>query len=242
MAKKVKRTTTRKQGKTAEVEKVAEVIAAPPKKSNAKAVVTAVIIAVIVLSIPLYLNGKKAAEIKANKILSEVAGLAVTTSVVFDAKTPVAGCFRVQNPNVGKIQQLYMSIITDLGSTKAYPVALLGLADSYCDYNRFQEAWDNYNSFIEKFPRHALLPEAIVGRGDVVYKQGKYDMAQAEWGKVLKNYNGGKNKYCVELKLADCDLKLGNKDAAKALCEDVIKDSKDGSWADMAKALLATIK
>jgi TolA-binding protein len=241
MAKKSKRTVTRKQTKNTTPNEVVEVKADLPKKSNTKAVIAAVILAIVIISVPLYLNGVKAAEIKAQKILSEAADLSAAT-VAADGKSAIPGYFRVQNPNSGKIKSLYLEIVTDFESSKAYPAALLGMGDNYCDNNQFTEAWDSYNLFIKKFPNHALVSEAIVGRGDIVYKQGKYDMALTEWNKVLKDYNGGKNKHAVELKLADCYQKMGNKDAAKAMCAEVINGAKEGPWADMAKGLLATIK
>ena len=59
---------------------------------------------------------------------------------------------------------------------------------------------------------------------------------------MLKDFDGGNAKNDVRLKLAGCYIKMNNTAQAKAMCEDIIKDSKEGYWFNMAKGIMAEIK
>ncbi len=210
------------------------------KKHTENIIIAAVIIVVVIVAIPLYLNGRNTAELKAEQSLAE-ANYYVNRPVLDDPQAAMYGLFRSKKEKYDKIEAAYTNVLQNFKGTKAYPSAMLGLANAYYNNEQYVESLEYFNSFISKFPKHLLLPDAVSGKAYVFFQQGKYADAATEWEKVIKTYNGGNNKYDIKLKLAECYSRMNDKTAAKAMCEEIVKDTKEGYWANMAKDILSKI-
>jgi TolA-binding protein len=207
------------------------------KKHAENIIIVAVAAVVIVVAIPLYFNSRNTAELKAERSLSE-ANYYVNRPVLDDPQASMYGLFRTKKEKYEKIEAAYSNVMQNFKGTKAYTAAMLGLADAYYNNGQYKEAFEYYNTFAEKFAKNPMAAEAVSGKGYSLYQQGQYADAAKEWERVIKEYNGGSAKNDVKLKLADCYIKLNNKPQAKTLCEEIIKDSSESYWANMAKDML----
>lgn len=236
MGKKTKRTALKAGKKT--------VIAEGPgtaSKSRIVIIAAAVIAAIMLIAIPLHLKGKKAQEQKAEQLMA-TAGTYVNMPVAAGGSAAPGTFFSSEAEKYGKIQSVYLSVLKEYGKTRAYPEALIGLADAYCENNQVFEAWDRYNQFIKELPDSKLIVKAYIGKGKVVFKQGKYNLAAGEWEDVLRKYKAGYDKFALQLQLAEAYLKLDNKAAAKTLCEGIAKEADDANIVNSARELLKGIK
>jgi outer membrane protein assembly factor BamD (BamD/ComL family) len=208
------------------------------KKNTENIIIGAVIVVVVVIAIPLYMNSRATAEVKAEQSLSE-ANYYVNRPILDDPQAAQYGLFRTNKDKYEKVEAAYNNVLQNFKGTKAYAQAMLGLADAYFNNGQYKEAIEYYSSFVEKYPKHPQAADAASGKAYALYQQGQYADAAKQWELVLKDYNGGTAINDVKLKLASCYAMLKDNAKAKALCGDIIKDSKEGYWVNMAKDLLS---
>jgi tetratricopeptide (TPR) repeat protein len=211
-------------------------------KKNMESVIIAGIAAlIIIVAIPLFLNFRATNNQKAEQALSE-ANYYINRPVLDDPQASMYGFFRTNKEKYEKSQSAYMSVLQDYKGTDAVPDAYLGIANSYYANGQYKEAIEYYNSFISKFPKDALIAEAYSGKAYALFQTGQYGDAVKEWETVLKKYNGGNNPDDIKLRIAESYLQAGNKPAAKAICDEIIKSGRDNYWTSAAKALALKVQ
>lgn len=201
------------------------------------------IVAALVISIgtPLFLNGRKANEVKAQQVLSK-ANYFLTRPVMDQKDAQMYGMFRTKEERLEKAVMAYNEIIQTYKGTKSLPYAYLGVADAYFNNAKYKEAMEYYNTFIEKFPKHYLAPVALAGRAYVNYEQTRYSDALADLKSAMEKHKDAYNYSDMRMKAADCLLKLNDFSAAKQEYEAIIKEGSDSYWAGVAREKLKEIK
>ena len=95
-----------------------------------------------------------------------------------------------------------------------------------------------FSLFIEKFPKHHLIPNAYFWRGECYFRLGQYPRAILNYQVVLDKYKTS-NKYPPALlKEGIAFYKLGKKKAGKILLEDLIQNFPHTNEAKLAKKFL----
>ena len=210
------------------------------EKNTENIIIASVVVLIIIIAVPLYINNKKQKEVKAEQLLSQ-ANHFVNRPVSTDENAAMYGFFTSKEEKFDKATTAYMEVLQGYKGTKSIPPAYLGLANAYYNNGQYKEAIEYYNSFIEKFPEHDLLPEAISGRAYTLFQQEKYGEAAQEWEKVLADFPGVFTYYDIMLKIADCYVKIKDNAKAKELYEKIVKEKKGSHWATSAEAKLKKI-
>lgn len=196
---------------------------------------------VIVIAVPLFLNLRDSNNLKAQQVLSE-ANYFLNRPVLDDPQAAMYGFFRTTKEKYEKAQSFYMTVLRNYKSSDAVPSAYLGLANSYYDNEQYKEAMEYYNSFISKFPNNAQIAEAYSGKAYTLFQLGQVAEAILIWESVQKKFNGGNNPNDIKLRIAESYIKTGNKIAAKAICEEMMKTDKDDYWTSAAKEMILRTK
>src|ERR1035437_10097181 len=204
------------------------------KKNMEGMVIGAITVLIVVIAVPLFLNFRAGNNLKAEQALSE-ANYYINRPVLDDAQAAMYGFFRTNKEKYEKAQASYMSVLQDYKGTDAVPAAYLGLANSFYNNGQYKESLEYYASFITKYPNDPLVSEAYSGKAYTLFQTGQYGDAVKEWEIVQKKYNGGNNPDDIKLRIAESYLKAGNKPAAKAICDEMIKSGKDNYWMSAAK-------
>ncbi|MEI7542740.1 MAG: tetratricopeptide repeat protein [bacterium] len=205
--------------------------------------ITIVAISVLVIGIvvPLFLNLRENNNLKAEQILSQ-ANYFLNRPVLDDPQAAMYGFFRTNKEKYEKAQSFYMTVLRDYKWSDALPSAYLGLANSYYDSEQYKKAMEYFNSFISKFPNNTLIAEAYSGKAYTLFQMGQYAEAILIWESVQKKFNGGNNPNDIKLRVAESYIKTGNKVAAKAICEEMIKSDKEDYWTSAAKEMILKTK
>ena len=204
------------------------------KKNTESIVIGGIIALIVIIAVPLFLNFRASSNLKAEQALSE-ANYYINRPVLDDEQAAMYGFFRTNREKYDKAQAAYMAVLNDYKGTNAVPAAYLGLANSYYNNGQYKEALEYYADFVSKFPKHDLAAEAYSGKAYTLFQTGQYADAVKEWEIVLKKYNGGNNPDDIKLRIAESYLKAGNKSAAKAICDEIMKSGKDNYWTSAAK-------
>lgn len=210
-------------------------------KNTENIIIALVVVAVLGIGIPLFLNGRKTNEIKAQQILAK--GNYFLTRPILDQKdAQMYGMFRSKEERLEKAIMAYNEIINTYRGTKSAAYAYLGIADAYYNTAKYKEALEYYNTFLERYGKHLLVPEALAGRAYANYEQGKYSEALADLKTVTDNHKGAGNYNDARMKAADCLVKLNDFSGAKQEYEGIIKEAADSYWGGVAKEKLKGIK
>ena len=207
------------------------------KKNSESMIIGAIVILIVIIAVPLFLNFRASNNMKAEQALSE-ANYYVNRPVLDDPQASMYGFFRTNKEKYDRVQAAYNAVISDYKGTDAAAGAYLGLANSYYNNVQYKEALEYYATFITKYPKHALAAEAYSGKAYALFQMGQYSDAVKEWELVQKNFKGGNNPDDIKLRIAESYLKAGNKGAAKAICEEMVKSGKDNYWTSAAKDML----
>jgi TolA-binding protein len=208
------------------------------KKHSENVIIWVVVCAIAVVGSSLFVNFRAANEVKAAQGVAEAAYM-MNRQILDDPQAGMYGLFRTKKEKYEKAQAAYMSVINNYKGTKSEPAAYLGTADSYYSNGQYKEAMAYYDDFLKKFPSNPLAGEALSGRAYALFQQGLYSDAAKVWEDVNKKYNGGLNPQDVKLRLADCYLRLNNKEAARAEYQDILKDKSENYWTTAAKDMLS---
>jgi tetratricopeptide (TPR) repeat protein len=215
--------------------------AAYASKNTENLIIVVVAAIVIGVGVPLFLNGRKTNEIKAQQVLSK-ANYFLTRPVMDQKDAQMYGMFRTKDERLEKAVMAYNEIVQTYKGTNTLPYAYLGIADAYYNNAKYKEALEYYDTFLEKFPKHFLTPMALAGRAYANYEQGKYSEALADLKTALEKYKGAYNYADMRMKSADCLVQLKDFSGAKQEYEGIIKDGGDTYWAGVAREKLKEIK
>ena len=209
---------------------------------NTENIIIAVVAAIVIgVGIPLFLNGRKTNEVKAQQVLAK-ANYFLTRPVMDQKDAQMYGMFRTKDERLEKAVMAYNEIVQTYKGTDSMPYAYLGVADAYYNNGKFKEALEYYNTFLEKYPKHFLTPAALAGRAYVNYEQGKYSDALADLKTAMGKYKDASNYSDMRMKSADCLLQLKDLTGAKQEYESIIKDEGSSYWAGVAREKLKEIK
>ena len=78
----------------------------------------------------------------------------------------------------------YQKVIDQYPGTLAAANAYLLLAREKIDAKDYAGAGDTWQTFVQKFPKHPQVSAALLGRGDALMAQGKFDEARAAYQQV----------------------------------------------------------
>lgn len=209
-------------------------------KNTENIIITAVIAIVIIVAIPVIINFNRNNEMKAERLLSE-ANFYINRPVVEDSDMTMYGFFRSKNEKYEKAIQTYLEVISKYRGTSQAPAAYLGAANAYYNNGMYKEAIEYYDTFIQKYKNSVLYPEALSGRGYASYQSGNYQEAVNAW-QDTKVFEKSSNATDVKLKLADCYVKLNEKQKALDIYKKIAEEKKGTLWASVAAEKLKEIK
>jgi tetratricopeptide (TPR) repeat protein len=209
-------------------------------KSNLENVVIGLVVALIILiAIPLFINYRHSNEEKAEKIISQ-ANYFMNSPVMEGENLTMYGFFRSKAEKFDKAIETYNEIIQKYRGTKAAAAAYLGVADAYYGKGSYKEALEYYNTFLQKYNGNRLYFLGLSGKGYASYQLGNYkDVVEALSND--KALSGAANYYDAKELLADSYLKLNDKQKAKDVLTQIIKDKKGSFWAQQAEEKLKEI-
>jgi tetratricopeptide (TPR) repeat protein len=210
-------------------------------KNTENLVIGAVIVLVIAVGIPLFLNSRAANEVKAEQILSK-ADYFLTRPVSDQKNAQMYGMFRTKDEKFEKGIAAYQEVVQTYKSTKSLPYAYLGIADAYFNDGKYKESLEYYNTFLEKFQAHYLAPQALSGRAYAYCELGRYKEALDDLNTAMQKYKDSYLYNDIRLKAAECYLKLKNPADAKQLYTQIIGDGRNSYWASVAEVKLREIK
>jgi len=95
--------------------------------------------------------------------------------------------------------------------SQSYAAAL----SSY-EAGRFETSREQFAAFLQRFPRHRLVPNALYWTGETWYDQARYDKAAEAFEQVLRDYPRHEKSPDALLKLAYSALRQGKPDKARA--------------------------
>ncbi|HPI02556.1 MAG: Outer membrane protein assembly factor BamD [Candidatus Aerophobetes bacterium ADurb.Bin490] len=209
-------------------------------KNTENVIITAVIAVIIVVAIPVIINFRKTNEVKAERLISE-ANFYINRPVVEDSNMTMYGFFRSKNEKYEKAIQTYLEVISKYRGTNQAPAAYLGAANAYYNNGMYKEALEYYGTFIDKYKSSPLYPEALSGKGYALYQSGNYQEAVNVW-QDTKIFESGPNANDVKLKLADCYVKLNDKQKAIDIYKKITEEMKGTFWASVASEKMKEIK
>jgi tol-pal system protein YbgF len=97
---------------------------------------------------------------------------------------------------------------------------------AYADYliGKFELAYSNFKSFIEKYPNAELAPQAQFYMGECLYSRDMYAKAIVEYQKVEQNYKKSNFVVTSRLKIALCYKKTDDNASAFKIFNSIIRD------------------
>lgn len=211
------------------------------KKNSENILIIGIILLIIFVAIPLYINNKNAKEVKAMNLLSN-ADFYLTRPIIDSKDASMYGYFKSKEEKYEKIAGIYMEILQTYKGTRAIPFAYLGLANVYYNANKYKEAIEYYNSFIEKFKKNDFLPDALNGRAFVNYQFGNFKEAIADWEKAIEiAKKDSPFYYDAKFHAGLAYEKLNEFEKAKKLFNEIINENKTSYWATISKERLSKI-
>jgi tetratricopeptide (TPR) repeat protein len=206
------------------------------KKNSENLIIGAIILIIIAVAVPLFLNSQAKKEEKAQGLLAQ-ANYYYNLPVGEDKNTGVK-YFASEAEKYERIIGAYSEILQNYKGTKASSYAYLGTADAYYAAGKYMESMEYYNTFITKNPRHEMTDDAISGRAYCNYRLNNYREAAADWEDVIKKYPGANTYFDAKIHAAMSYEKMGEKEKAGVYYAEIIKENPDSAWARDAKAKL----
>jgi tol-pal system protein YbgF len=116
--------------------------------------------------------------------------------------------------------------------------------DAFNDYKsgKYDEARGKFQAFLKQFPNASLASGAQFWIGECYFVEGNIEKAILEYDKVIKNYPKGDMVPHALLKQGLSFLKLDDKTGARILLEKLLADYPGTHQANIAKAMLTTLK
>lgn len=112
--------------------------------------------------------------------------------------------------------------------------------NAYSDFiqGKYQIALDEFQKFTEIYPEHPLAENCHYWIGECYYGNKEYLKAKDSFEKVMQKYPKGGKYYSAKLKLALVHYNLGEKELAKKMLVEIVKDSPTSNEAGIAREKL----
>jgi tol-pal system protein YbgF len=107
---------------------------------------------------------------------------------------------------------------------------------------KFDKAREQFNAFLERFPKGKFSDNARFWIGECYYRKNQYEEAILEYEKVKNEYPSGDKVPSALFKQSLSFLKLGKKDEASIILKDLIRHYPQSEQAGMAKDQLEKLK
>ena len=126
--------------------------------------------------------------------------------------------------------------------SKPARAALLNLGDIYFKLNKYDQAFQAYQNFLDGLTEEEEIfkPLVLDSLAYVLEAQGKPDQAAARWEQVL-NLSGDVLKQEAYLGLGRVYLEAGDKEKSKKAYQDLIEKYPNSQYQELAKAQLENI-
>jgi tetratricopeptide (TPR) repeat protein len=207
------------------------------KKNSENLMIAVVVLLVIVIAIPVFLNNRGNQEQKAQNLLAQ-ANYFYTLPVTPPEEGGVK-YFSNEGEKYDRVINAYSEILQNYKGTKAAAESYLGIANSYYNQGKLKEAMEYFNSFTVKYPKDTLVSKAISGRAYCNYQLGNYREAIADWQDVTTGHKNSDVYFDSKMHMAMAYEKLKEKDKAKSTYEEIVKEGPDTDWGREAKARIA---
>ena len=140
--------------------------------------------------------------------------------------------------SIEQIQQ----VANQYASTPSGPVAQLVLASQYYDAGQYDLAQFAYAQFEQKYPKHAMLQAAQLGKAQCLEASGQLDQAADAYDNFLKSRPDSFMAPLATLGLARTLTQQGRFAEAKAKYEDFIAANPESSWTPNAETALLFVE
>lgn len=153
-----------------------------------------------------------------------------------------------EHPNSGAVVDKPSQSAQPAGKTgageavKTDKASLYAAAFALFKEGKYEKAREAFGSFLKQYPNSEFSDNVQFWIGECYYFEKKYEKAIVEYDKVVKNFPGGNKTSYALLKQGLSFLKLGDRDSARLLLQQVTKDFPNTSQARMARAKLLEIK
>lgn len=109
------------------------------------------------------------------------------------------------------------------------------------DEKNYDEAYNSFTLFAEKFPENSLTPNVLLLKGMVLVQQDKIDEAAVEYSVLLNRFPESSITPQVLINLAACYERIGNLAEAGRAYGRVKKEFPDSPWSKDAESGLLRI-
>ena len=141
----------------------------------------------------------------------------------------------IQNVQINQFSQTTYNT-EDLNEESFYDLAY----DSF-KKGEFDKAREQFNAFIERFPKGKFSDNARFWIGECYYRKNQYEEAILEYEKVKNDYPSGDKVPSALFKQALSFLKLNKQDEAKIILKNLIQHYPQSEQAEMAKDQLGKL-
>lgn len=107
---------------------------------------------------------------------------------------------------------------------------------------KFDKAREQFNAFLERFPKGKFSDNARFWIGECYYRMNKYEEAILEYEKVKNEYPSGDKVPSALFKQALSFLKLDKKEEARIILQDLVRHYPQSEQAGMARKQLEKLK
>jgi tetratricopeptide (TPR) repeat protein len=136
----------------------------------------------------------------------------------------------------------YQQVIDQYDNTPAGATAYLLLAEAQRGDGKYADSNATLQKFVDKHPRHELMPAARMGIASNLQALGKIDEAQAAYQRVAADYP---KSYLAPMALISQVTILktkGDKDGARRICETIVSQYRSSIWSNEAAQQLRELK
>ena len=126
---------------------------------------------------------------------------------------------------------------SDLSENDAYDKAIRMVMED----RRYDAAIPEFRKFIENFPNSTYVPNAHYWLGQLLYAEGNFVEAKAEFTAVVEQFEDSNKRADSMLKLGIVAQQQGEKELAKSYFDKVIAEYPSSTPADLARQRLANL-
>ena len=145
----------------------------------------------------------------------------------------------------GRMDKLEQALVEQKNAVQAKPVTPEELYQKALDLFKggdMQKARELFTGFIERYPSHAMVPNAHYWLGETYYNEKKYDQAILEFQEIIKNFPDKEKVPAAELKQGMAFKELGDVKSARYLFKKIIDAYPASEEAKIAQEKLKGLK
>lgn len=136
----------------------------------------------------------------------------------------------------------YQQVINQYESTNSGATAYLLLADAQRKAGKYADANTTLQKFIDKHPKHELVPTARMAIAANLQSLGQIDEAQAMYQRVAGDYPKSFEAPAALIAQVAMLKAKGQNDAARRACDTILTQYRDSNWASEAMQQLRMLK